>query len=481
MQNNRQLQLLGLFKVFVLLGVVFVSGTMLTSCGPTTGDNQNENTVVNENENTGPVENENENVSINENVNESENENDNVIENENANVGGNQDPVADAGEGQEIARQTDVQLDASGSSDPDGDQLTFSWEQTAGTQVDLTLAQPVKPTFTTPNEDVTLTFEVTVDDGNGATSTDTVDVIVAASLTPQLYAANLDDDSVTGYLNPAELDGNQFPNTKLQGSLTDLDEPSGVVLSSTGWLITVNVNTPSLTVYEDAIDKDANERSSGTVEGAATEMVQPVALAIIPEEDMLFVAEITGDEILVFEGVSDDRFDGTIVPPRLINTQTSRDLNDPFGLSFSPSGELYVANNGGNNVLVFSDAGNLDGDVSPNRIITSDAFLDVYDAVVDKDDNLFVVDSGGQVFIFNNSSALNGSVLPSLTLIVQGAEMLTSMVVDSNGVGYIADYEDDAVYIFDNAATLNGVFTADRTLQGGNSSLNGPIRLFHYE
>ncbi|WP_437668770.1 M36 family metallopeptidase [Sorangium sp. So ce131] len=87
-------------------------------------------------------------------------------------------PVADAGEDQAVAIGEEVALDASGSSDPDGDALTFSWAQTAGPAVKLSgegaLAAFVAPEVAAAT---TLTFEVTVSDGV-LEATDQVNVMV---------------------------------------------------------------------------------------------------------------------------------------------------------------------------------------------------------------------------------------------------------------------------------------------------------------
>ena len=89
----------------------------------------------------------------------------------------NDNPTANAGTDQSVGEQTTVTLSGSGA-DADGDTLSFSWSQTGGTPVTLSGATTASPTFTSPvvadgATDV-LTFELTVDDGNGGTATDSV-------------------------------------------------------------------------------------------------------------------------------------------------------------------------------------------------------------------------------------------------------------------------------------------------------------------
>ena len=121
-------------------------------------------------------------------------------------------PVADAGDDQTVHTGATVTLDASGSSDPGNDTLSYSWTQTAGTTVTPSSTTVSGPTFTAPSSAATLTFQVTVTDGNGGSDTDTVDItVIPAPEAPANLSATAgdgqitlswddpDDDSITGY------------------------------------------------------------------------------------------------------------------------------------------------------------------------------------------------------------------------------------------------------------------------------------------
>ena len=86
----------------------------------------------------------------------------------------NQPPVADAGQDQTIQfAGQQVTLDGSGSDDPDGDELTFSWALTSGPAA--TIADPsAEVTAFTPTDLGASTFTLTVTDPSGASDSDTV-------------------------------------------------------------------------------------------------------------------------------------------------------------------------------------------------------------------------------------------------------------------------------------------------------------------
>lgn len=91
----------------------------------------------------------------------------------------NRPPVANAGADVTALTGALVTLDGSGSSDPDGNALTYSWTAPAG--VSLANATSVKPTFTAAAKG-TLTFSLVVHDGKEYSTADTVTVTVTDPL-----------------------------------------------------------------------------------------------------------------------------------------------------------------------------------------------------------------------------------------------------------------------------------------------------------
>jgi uncharacterized repeat protein (TIGR01451 family) len=109
----------------------------------------------------------------------------------------NMPPTADAGPDQTVFVEELVQLDGSGSSDPEGQPLIFHWQQTGGPAVTLSDGRAEKPTFTAPGVPAVLTFSLTVTDPYGASDSDEVVITVvdepvaglsAASSSPTLLA-----------------------------------------------------------------------------------------------------------------------------------------------------------------------------------------------------------------------------------------------------------------------------------------------------
>ncbi|MBV0924824.1 hypothetical protein KTS45_11505 [Halomicroarcula limicola] len=96
----------------------------------------------------------------------------------------NRAPAVDAGANRTAEPGTEIRLAGNGT-DPDGDALSYGWEQVAGPTVSLSANDTAAPRFEVPEatEPTPLRFELTASDGN-ATATDTVTVTAAGSPPP---------------------------------------------------------------------------------------------------------------------------------------------------------------------------------------------------------------------------------------------------------------------------------------------------------
>ena len=114
----------------------------------------------------------------------------------------NLQPVADAGSALTVREGATVYLNGFGSSDPDGDAITYDW--TISPSVTLKNANTPAPSFTAPGveSDTDYTLTLTVSDGT-VTATDTVIVTVKNNLQPVADAGSALTvrEGATVYLN----------------------------------------------------------------------------------------------------------------------------------------------------------------------------------------------------------------------------------------------------------------------------------------
>lgn len=94
----------------------------------------------------------------------------------------NEAPIANAGPNQTLDSGTTSTTLTSLSTDPDGSIVSYLWELISGTGAIITSPNSSSTSITSLVNDATYTFQLTVVDNNGASSTDTVVVSVAAAI-----------------------------------------------------------------------------------------------------------------------------------------------------------------------------------------------------------------------------------------------------------------------------------------------------------
>jgi poly(3-hydroxybutyrate) depolymerase len=180
-------------------------------------------------------------------------------------------PIANAGSDQTVDENDTVSLNASASTDPQNDTLSYSWVQTAGETVALSNTTIVDPSFTAPEltATVTLIFEVTVTDTNLNSSTDSVSIIVNADNdAPVSNAGNdqtVDENALVNLTATASTDPE---NESLSYNWNQLSGTSVVLSDSTS--VTPNFTAPELLTsevltFELTVTDGANNTNSDSV------------------------------------------------------------------------------------------------------------------------------------------------------------------------------------------------------------------------
>lgn len=197
-------------------------------------------------------------------------------------VQANRAPAANAGAGQTMAVGGTVTLDGSGSSDPDGDDLTYAWSFVAvppGSTAQLSDAAAIKPTFVIdrPGD---YTLQLVVDDGKASSLP--AQVTISTLNTPPVAVARLNQAVRVG--QTAQLDGSASSDVDgdpltFRWTLTSQPAGSTAILSDSATV------TPTLPIDKagqytvELIVNDGTEDSTPTPLVISTENTPPVAHA----------------------------------------------------------------------------------------------------------------------------------------------------------------------------------------------------------
>ncbi|HEX5432816.1 MAG TPA: hypothetical protein VFY05_01150, partial [Candidatus Angelobacter sp.] len=214
--------------------------------------------------------------------------------------------------------------------------------------------------------------------------------------------------------------------------------------------------------------------------GLSSGLVAPVAVALDSVRDLLYVADASQGEVLVFSPAS--TVGNNAAPSRaLIITGASIG-----GMALdSANDRLYVSDTASDAIGVFDNVSTLNSQVTSNRaIVGADTGLQgPAGLTLDLSGNLVVANSGngniGNITVYPNAATANGDVQPivaiggiNTTLVAPGQVILnTASAADEI---YVADSTTNAVTTFTSVNSTGGNITPSRTIGGGSTTFNGP-------
>ena len=263
---------------------------------------------------------------------------------------GNHGPLADAGTDQTVSTSTTVTLTAVGSSDRDGNTLTYQWTQIEGPKVTLSSSTAASPTFTAPSSATTLQFVVVVSDGT-TSHADTVTINVGAANSMPTITSNGGGASTTVSVTE---------NTTTVTTVTATDANAGQTLSysivggADAAKFTINSSTGSLSFattpnYESPSDSGGNNIYDVTVQvsdGVGGTDTQAIAVTVTNAN------ETPTDLSLSANTVAENAANGTVIGTVIGTDPDSSDtktysFTDSAGGRFainSSTGQITVAN-----------------------------------------------------------------------------------------------------------------------------------------
>jgi 6-phosphogluconolactonase (cycloisomerase 2 family) len=174
--------------------------------------------------------------------------------------------------------------------------------------------------------------------------------------------------------------GEEKPLRTIAGDNTGLDAPHGIAVDEKGRLLFVNTwghhsdvsvagtgkwLPPAIKVYP--LDANGDAKPLRVITGDKTQLDWPAAMKFNPNNGDLYVANDIGQSVLVFASAA--KAQGDVGPRRVIQGPSTR-LRNPTGVALDLTNqELWVSNLGNSSATVYPLMA--DGDVPPLRIIRS--------------------------------------------------------------------------------------------------------------
>ena len=296
-----------------------------------------------------------------------------------------------------------------------------------------------------------------------------------------LWAENYNGNTIVEFAaTQLATSGSPRPSVTLFAT-TSLDQPHGLVFDSSGDLWVANY--PNSTVIEFTPTELATgvPTPSVTLTSTAGNLSGPLGLAFDPSGD-LWVANFNQNTIAEFTP-AELAMSGSPTPNVTLSSTGGNSLARPWGLAFDSSGDLWVANGDNSTVVEFTPAElAASGSPTPNVTLSATAGNSLDDPVG------LAFDSSGDMWVGNASSstvveftpaelAANGSPTPTVTLSATAGGSLSGpfgLAFDSSGDLWVANDDNNSLVDFTSGQLSTGSPTPAAAILGASTGLAGP-------
>jgi Beta-propeller repeat len=280
---------------------------------------------------------------------------------------------------------------------------------------------------------------------------------IAVDSVGDIFATNSDSNSVVVFQSG---DNGDIAPTATIATQTDIFEPMGVALDSSGRIYVANGNrdraiSDAVTIY--APGSNAATPPVGSIAGDKTKISSPVAVAVDKAGKLYVANQVAGHDfdgsITVYSAGSD----GNVAPVANISgtrTEDKTELKSPVGLVVDGSNKLYVLNefggDSGGSITIYPPGA--DGNVAPGAVIADGAgnrtrLKSPAALALDAAGNIYVTNDGGSNSITVYAAGSKGDVAPEAVISGSDTGLSTprGIAIDSDGNIYVANARDGVV------------------------------------
>ncbi len=285
--------------------------------------------------------------------------------------------------------------------------------------------------------------------------------------------------TIAHFLRASTAEGAILPQTFIRGSNTRLAQPGQLSYDvESKRLIVPNGGDNSILFFEDVLNQSESVPPRRFLTGIGTQLNRPVGVHLDSAHNELYVANGGSNNVLVFGNAS--TIDGATAPLRTLSGSATRISSISAMVLDVSTDRLWIADPVANALLVFNNASTLNGNVPPNRtILGTNTRLQAPQSLLFINKQLFV-GCTNSILRFDDSDSMDGNIAP--TAIIQGASTLLSrpqqmLLRPDKDELFVVDSGAAAVLVFENPSTINGGPAPLRRLQGSQTGFMDPVGL----